>query len=58
MKLQESVSSTLRPLLIWTAAFILGVLLFRTVDNMLEPEQTTTKCEGLQPCWDLRSMWN
>jgi len=46
----------LRHIFIWAAAFLLGLLIFATVDNLLEPNSPSTECAAGATCWDLRSM--
>jgi hypothetical protein len=56
MKHREELALVFRPILIWTAAIVLGIMLFGTVDSLLEPECAPSNCNGAA-CWDLRSMW-
>jgi hypothetical protein len=54
----ESSFEGLRHLFIWTAAFLLGLIIFVTVDNLLEPNSPSAECRAGEACWDVRSMWN
>jgi hypothetical protein len=55
MKHREELALVFRPILIWTAAIVLGIMLFGTVDSLLEPECTPFDCNSVAG-WDLRSM--
>jgi hypothetical protein len=57
MEFSESSFEDLRHIFIWTAAFILGLIIFVTVDNLLEPNSPPAECPAGQTCWDMRSMW-
>jgi hypothetical protein len=52
----ESNFEDLRPLFIWTAAFLLGLIILATVDNLLEPNSPSAECQAGATCWDVRSM--
>jgi hypothetical protein len=53
----ESSFEDLRHLLIWTAAFLLGLITLVMVDNLLEPNNPPAECPAGATCWDVRSMW-
>jgi hypothetical protein len=56
MESRESSFEYLRRVLIWTAAFLLGLIIFVIVDNLVEPNTPSAECLAGETCWDLRSM--
>jgi len=56
MESSESSFEDLRHLLIWAAAFLLGLIVLIAVDTLLGPNSPPVECPAGATCWDVRSM--